>query len=112
SWRCGRLPAGWTGWATAALCARLADLALLTQVPGGDGGAITMHDVIRDFLREELGSTRLAQLHQVLVVGAAQGLPTAPAAPPGGGVVTAWWELPGTARYLREYLIEHLLAAG
>ena len=27
-------------------------------------------------------------------------------------MVTAWWELPGTARYLREHLIEHLLAAG
>ena len=98
--------------ATGALCARLADLALLTLVPGGDGGAVTVHDVIRDFLREELGSTRLAQLHQVLLDAAAQGLPTAAAAAAGGGMVTAWWELPGTARYLREHLIEHLLAAG
>ena len=98
--------------ATGALCARLADLALLTLVPGGDGGAVTVHDVIRDFLREELGSTRLAQLHQVLLDAAAEGLPTAAAAAPGGGMVTAWWELPETARYLREHLIEHLLAAG
>ena len=98
--------------ATGALCARLADLALLTLVPGGDDGAVTVHDVIRDFLREELGSTRLAQLHQVLLDAAAEGLPTAAAAAPGGGMVTAWWELPGTARYLREHLIEHLLAAG
>ena len=58
--------------ATGALCARLADLALLTLVPGGDDGAVTMHDVIRDFLREELGSTRLAQLHQVLLDAAAR----------------------------------------
>ena len=71
-----------------------------------------MHDVIRDFLREELGSTRLAQLHQVLVDAAAVGLPTAAAAAAGGGTVTAWWELPEAARYLREHLIEHLLAAG
>ena len=71
-----------------------------------------MHDVIRDFLREELGSTRLAQLHQVLLDAAAEGLPTAAAAAVGGGMVTAWWELPETARYLREHLIEHLLAAG
>ncbi len=97
--------------ATGALCARLADLALLTLVPGGDG-AVTVHDVIRDFLREELGSTRLAQLHQVLLEAAAQDLPTAAAAAPGGGTVTAWWELLGTARYLREHLIEHLLATG
>ena len=98
--------------ATGALCARLADLALLTLVPGDDGGAVTVHDVIRDFLREELGSARLAQLHQVLVDAAAEGLPTAAAAAVSGGTVTAWWELPETARYLREHLIEHLLAAG
>ena len=98
--------------AAGSLCFRLADLALLTQVPGGDDGAVTMHDVIRDFLREELGSTRLAQLHQVLLDAVAQSLPTAAATAAGGGMVTAWWELPETARYLREHLIEHLLAAG
>ncbi len=98
--------------ATGALCARLADLALLTLVPGGSGdGAVTMHDVVRDFLREELGSTRLAQLHQVLLNAAAEGLPTVAAAA-GGGMVSGWWELPETARYLQEHLIEHLLAAG
>jgi hypothetical protein len=32
---------------TGALCARLADLALLMPVPGGDGGAVTVHDVAR-----------------------------------------------------------------
>ena len=80
--------------ATGALCARLANLALLTLMPGGDDGAITMHDVIRDFLREELGGDRLAQLHQVLLDAAAEDLPTATAAEPGGGIVTAWWELP------------------
>src|ERR1039458_789505 len=97
--------------AARALCARLADLALLTLVPGGDGGGVTMHDVIRDFLRERLGDTRLAQLHQLLLDTVAAGLPSAPAAA-GGGQVTAWWELPDPARYLREHLIEHLLAAG
>ncbi len=98
--------------AAGSLCFRLADLALLTRVPGGDDGAITVHDVIRDFLHEELGGTRLAQLHQVLLDAAAQGLPTAAAAAADGGMVTAWWELPETARYLQEHLIEHLLAAG
>jgi WD40 repeat protein len=97
--------------ATGALCARLADLALLALVPGG-GGAVALHDVIRGFLGEELGSTRPAQLHQVLLDAAAQGLPTAAAAAVGGGAITAWWELPATARYPREHLIEHLLAAG
>ena len=101
--------------ATGALCARLANLALLTLVPGGDGGAVTVHDVIRDFLREQLGSTRLAQLHQVLLDAAAEGLPTALATGTGGdrgGKITAWWELPESARYLWEHLIEHMLTAG
>ena len=39
-------------------------------------------------------------------------MPSAAAAAPGHGKVTAWWELPESARYLREHLIEHLLAAG
>jgi hypothetical protein len=38
-------------------------------------------------------------------------MPSAAAAAPGHGTVTAWWELPEPARYLREHLIEHMLAA-
>ena len=41
--------------ASRALCARLEDLALVTLTPGS-GGAVTMHDVIRDFLSAELGN--------------------------------------------------------
>jgi WD40 repeat protein len=91
-----------------ALCVRLADLALLTTTPGT--GAVTMHDVIRDYLCGLLGDERLTQLHAVLVDAVAGGLPRAPAAA-GGGTVTAWWELPAHARYLRDHLIEHFLAA-
>jgi WD40 repeat protein len=99
--------------ATNALCARLADLALITLVPGGDGGAVTMHDVLRDFLREEIGQTRLPQLHRILVDTAIQGLPSAFAAVAGAdGIVTPWWELPNRARYLWDHLIEHLMEAG
>ena len=97
--------------AARALCARLADLALLTLEPGGDGGAITMHDVIRDYLAGSLGEDRLAQLHAILLDAVADGLPHAPAAD-GVGEATAWWDLPEQARYLRDHLIEHLLAAG
>ena len=97
--------------ASRALCARLEDLALVTLTPGS-GGAVTLHDVIRDFLRAELGHARLAQLHQVLLDAVAAGLPGAAAAAAGHGTVTAWWELPEPARYLREHLIEHMLAAG
>ena len=98
--------------AAGALCARLADLALLTLIPGHGGGTVSLHDVIRDLLREQLGPARVTQLHQVLLDGVAGGLPRAPAAAAGSGTVTAWWELPASARYLQEHLIEHLLAAG
>jgi WD domain, G-beta repeat len=95
-----------------ALCARLAALALITPVPGADVGSVTVHDVIRDYLREQLGDARLAQLHGVLLDAAAVDLPRAQAAAGSGAEVIAWWELPETARYLQEHLIDHPIAAG
>jgi WD40 repeat protein len=89
-----------------ALLARLADLALLTPAPGM---AFTMHDVIRDYLSQYLGTARCMQLHANLLDAVADSLSHAAAA--GEGEITAWWELPGQARYLRDHLIEHLLAA-
>jgi hypothetical protein len=47
-----------------------------------------MHDVIRDYLRDELGAARLARLHQVLLDAAAATLPAA-AALAGTDAVTA-----------------------
>jgi WD40 repeat protein len=92
-----------------ALCARLANLALLALLP--DSGAVIIHDVIRDYLREQLGTTGLARLHQMLLDTAAEDLPTAEASA-GPGLVTAWWELPEDAHYWREHLIEHMMATG
>ena len=51
--------------AAEALATRLADLALLAPAPGGE--AVTMHDVIRDYLSGSLGEDRLAQLHATLL---------------------------------------------
>jgi hypothetical protein len=90
--------------------ARLADLALLTLDLSAAGEAVTMHDVIRDYLRSQTGTEQLARLHATLLDTAAAGLPRALAAT-GQGEVTAWWELPGQARYLTEHLIEHLIGA-
>ena len=92
------------------LLVRLEDLALLTLTPSPDGGTIKLHSVIRDLLREELGEPRLRQLHQSLLECAAVGLPAARSGT-GEGTITAWWELPKRARYLRDHLIEHLIAA-
>jgi WD40 repeat protein len=94
------------------LSARLADLALVTLTPTGDGGAIELHDVIREFLCGELGPARVTHVHGVLLDAVAESLGKAAASAGSTGQVTAWWELPQTAWYLREHLIAHMAAAG
>ena len=56
------------------VCGRLADLGLVT-VHHGDGGSggVALHDVVRDFLRGELGSQRLTELNGVLLDTVAAG---------------------------------------
>ena len=100
--------------ATETLCARLADLALVRLIRTSESGAIELHDVIREYLRAELGPARRERAHQVLLDAAMAELPMAPAASMSGSVheVTAWWEIPEHARYLRDHLIEHMIAAG
>ncbi|MDG4834203.1 NB-ARC domain-containing protein [Solwaraspora sp. WMMD1047] len=101
--------------ATDVLCVRLADLALLMLVPTSDGGTVSLHDVVRDHLQAELGDSRLAGLHRTFLEAAAAGLPVVtPAVSVEGGArrVHGWWDLPDSARYLSDHLIEHLLAAG
>lgn len=100
--------------ATRALCARLGELALLNLTGTATGGVVSLHDVVRDFLREELGQVRLVELHQMLLQAGAGGLPGAQSAVPDGGAddaKTAWWELAESERYLWDHLIEHLVAA-
>jgi hypothetical protein len=60
---------------------RLAQLALISITASPVGG-ITLHDVIRDFVRAELGEKRLAELNGKLVKALAEGLPVA--GPSGG----------------------------
>jgi WD40 repeat protein len=81
---------------------------LLTATPGG---AVTVHDVIRDYLREQLGAARLARLNRVLLDGAAVGLPAIPAVATADVTTTAWWKLSEDDHYLWDHLIEHMLAA-
>ncbi|MCL3999073.1 NB-ARC domain-containing protein, partial [Streptomyces lavenduligriseus] len=92
------------------LCAQLAGLSLLS-LTRDDGGRISLHDVIRDYLLSAQDPTRLAALHGELVDAVADGLPEA--APPSAGAPAghpAWWEL--TDGYLQDHLIEHFVAAG
>ena len=98
--------------AAGSLIGRLADLALIALVSVPCGTAVTMHDVIRDYLREETAGRSWRSCTAPWSTPARPACPAAPAGGSGSGMVTAWWELPEQARYLREHLIEHLLAAG
>lgn len=96
---------------TRRLCARLADLALLTISEGSGAGRVGLHDVVRDYLRAELGAERLAELHRLLLDSVAEGLPDAAAlVGRAAGSRKAWWELPESASYLWDHLVEHLSA--
>lgn len=95
---------------TRLLCVRLADLALIDLTPTSHGGEATLHDVVRDYLRHRLGHGEVQRLNGVLVDAATDGLPSA--AGNGSTEAVAWWELPASKPYLRQHLIEHLLAAG
>ncbi|WP_405955599.1 NB-ARC domain-containing protein [Streptomyces phaeochromogenes] len=93
------------------LCRILGGLSLLTLHPQTAGGSITLHDVIRDYLRSELGSVRLTTLNAAWVDAVEANLPTAPALLPGGPQqVAAWWE--AGDGYLLDHATDHLLAAG
>ncbi len=93
-----------------ALCLKLASLSLLT-LKHEAGGSVTLHDVIRDYLRGELGPARLTALNEALVDAVEAGLPAAdPLAPSAPRPPAAWWEL--TDGYLLDHAIDHLLAAG
>ncbi|MEU8992864.1 NB-ARC domain-containing protein, partial [Streptomyces sp. NPDC048558] len=90
--------------ATRALCKQMADLSLLgidTTVPGG---AITLHDVVRDYLRTELGAARLTNANAALLDTLATTLPRTESGD------TAWWHTP--YGYLLDHLLEHLVHAG
>ncbi|MGW6565646.1 NB-ARC domain-containing protein [Streptomyces sp. NPDC054975] len=76
------------------LCAQLDRLSLITLGPE-NGGRITLHDVLRDYLRGQLDPTELRRLNAVLVDAA----------------LPADW-LAVREGYLLDHTVEHLLAAG
>ena len=57
--RLWRASAGLDDLQVSQLCARLGELALVSAAAAGSGGLV-LHDVVRDFLRGELGPPRLA----------------------------------------------------
>ncbi|MCF3137104.1 NB-ARC domain-containing protein, partial [Streptomyces olivochromogenes] len=92
------------------LCRDLERLSLIVLAPR-HGGRISLHDVVRDYLRNTLGPAGLTRINRLLIDAAAATLPTArqlaPATPDPG---RAWWRL--EHGYLLDHLIDHLVAAG
>ena len=107
-----RATAGLDELQTAQVCKRLAQLALVSQASSPVGG-IALHDIIRDFLRAELGKRRLAELNSILLDAVAAELPTASLLDRAAGspLRVAWWELGHQDRYMWDHLIEHLVGA-
>ncbi|MGW8365920.1 WD40 domain-containing protein [Streptomyces wedmorensis] len=85
--------------ATRELCKRMADLSLLRIETNTPGGTITIHDVIRDHLRVQLGS-RLPSVNASFLDSLARA----------GQDAAGWWSTPHG--YLQDHLIDHLVAAG
>lgn len=106
--------AGLSSLETSQTCHRLADLALVTlHTTDGQPGGLVMHDVVRDFLRGELGHDNLSRLNGKLLDAAAGALPAA--SPVSAGAPhkpDPWWELSDADGYLWDHLIEHLIDAG
>ncbi|MEU8376625.1 NB-ARC domain-containing protein [Micromonospora sp. NPDC048894] len=101
--------AGLSALQTRSLCRRMMNLALLNVASQGDD-ALSMHDVVRDFLRAELGASELRALNGKFVDAIAEGLPLV--SPPGEGASqTQWWDLGNRDHYLWEHIISHLIAA-
>ncbi|MEZ0095554.1 NB-ARC domain-containing protein [Streptacidiphilus sp. EB129] len=92
------------------LCRALGRLSLVS-LDAADQGRLTLHDVIRDFLRGELGEVQLTATQGALVVAVEDTLPAA--APLGSRTQqpdAAWWELP--SGYMQDHAIAHLVGAG
>ncbi|MBE8475546.1 NB-ARC domain-containing protein [Streptomyces justiciae] len=95
---------------TRRLCRDLARLSLLTLDPR-HGGQIGIHDVIRDYVRDGLGTAGLARLNGLLVDAVAATLPaTRPLTPTAPDPERAWWQLEDG--YLLDHLLDHLITAG
>ncbi|MFF8643237.1 NB-ARC domain-containing protein [Streptomyces sp. NPDC015345] len=92
-----------------ALCKQIADLSLLSLDARTTGGTITIHDVVRDYLRSELG-TELGSVNACFINGIAQVIPWDTAPTSQTGQARAWWET-GDG-YLVDHLIEHMVEAG
>ncbi|MFC9126688.1 NB-ARC domain-containing protein [Streptomyces sp. NPDC057099] len=90
------------------LCQTLHGLSLLF-LKSEAGGSVRLHDVLRDYIRGEIGERLLAATNAALMDAVSCSLPrqSNPAMP---SLNVAWWEQAGG--YMLDHSINHLLAAG
>lgn len=91
-----------------AICLRLAELSLITLDPAR-GGGVMVHDVMRDYLRAQMGSRGVTHANRQFVEQVSRHLATGTAPSQGHLAQPAeWWRLDG---YMLDHLIEHLIDA-
>jgi WD40 repeat protein len=71
-------------------------------------GSLRLHDVVRAYLREQLGPERVKATHGLLLTVAARHH----ALPIESDGLRAWWALPASADYLWRHVAGHLAGAG
>ncbi|MEW2390392.1 NB-ARC domain-containing protein [Streptomyces venezuelae] len=89
------------------VCEDLTDIGLLREYRLDDPPRIRVHDVIKEFLREQRPRTAWQELHRRLLNGCRTLLPDGPPTGP-----TPWWDLPGTEQYLWTHVPWHLTQSG
>jgi WD40 repeat protein len=94
---------GWSQFQTRKCCQRLSELALVSGYRRNPE-RMTLHDVIRAYLREQTRHRR-GELHQALVDAHRSLVPEEDGK-------TAWWRLPAEQAYLWGWLPTHLQGAG
>jgi WD40 repeat protein len=81
---------------TESLCERLDELSLLSSF---SGGAVSVHDVVRGYIRQALGHAAIAAANERFVEAVRTDS-------------SGWWELPEESTYLWRHLAFHLAEAG
>ncbi|MFI8874108.1 NB-ARC domain-containing protein [Streptomyces sp. NPDC055243] len=102
--------AGLSSTASQALLGKITGLSLANPVQGATG-SLALHDVVRDYLRAELGSERLTQTNETFLDACAALLPSDNSDPsdsaPSG---RQWWQT--GYGYIHDNILDHLLMAG
>ncbi len=86
---------------------RLVRLRLLVGHWVANRPAVRVHDVLRSYLRHQLGPAELTSRHRTLIAHARRLLPVGPAPLSG----PPWWSLPPSSHYLWRTLLYHLREA-